>query len=636
MDRKNLFHEIWAVTQVVLARLRFIMVFLIAALVVGYWDNIKNHVDKWTRPAVAPDSLVDASKATIEYYCSMHPHVIRSEPGNCPICGMPLSKREKGHAVRLPEDVLARIQLTPTRIALANVKTSPVEYRSLTYEVSAAGVLDYNETKLARISARVAGRADKLFVTYVGQLVKQGEPLYSLYSPEVFTALREYLSVQKRSANLPADAGADAKADATTVLEASKQRLLLWGVTEKQLAEFAAEYQKDGKVESHITITSPISGVVVAKNLLEGGYIQAGQNVFTVADLSTLWLQARIYERDVPLVSVGDAVSVDVDSLPNQPFTGKVTYLSFQIDPQTRTLDARVEVMNPDLRLRPGLFATAMMQIPVKTLARYSGRGQVEGSASSSMSSKIAKEPSSQPTPGVPGEGAKAFAVALERYFEVQKKLAADSIDGVPAQLKLLAEKIKPLAMDSEVAPEVDRINDAIVAARDKKLEEVRESFKSISAGMIAIGKTVGLPAEGPKPKLFVCTMSQGSWIQIGSEKANPYQGSMMLTCGDDLPPLPIAKSTREATTRPAAKPAPAGRVLAVPRSAVIDTGKRKIVYVESSPGVYDMHAVQLGPVAGDYCPVVDGVREGQSVVTVGAFLIDSENRLNPSAAQSE
>lgn len=638
MDRKNILHEVWSVTQVVLARLRFIMVFLVAALVVGYWDSVKNHVDKWTRPAVAPDSLAHSDKATIEYYCSMHPHVIRTEPGNCPICGMPLSKREKGHAQRLPADVLARVQLTPTRIALANVRTTPVEYRSLTYEVSAPGVLDYDETKLARISARVAGRADKLFVTYVGQPVKQGDPLYSLYSPEVFTALREYLYVQKRFTALPADVAKDMKSDAATVLEASKQRLLLWGVSDGQLEEFAKAYQKDGKVESHLTITSPISGVVVAKNLFEGGYVQTGQNVFTVADMSRLWLQARIYERDVPLVNVGDAVTVNVDALPNESFEGKVTYLAFAIDPQTRTLDARVEVDNPQLKLRPGLFATAMLQIPVKPLlSRYAGRGQGEGSASFPTNSNAAKVPSSQPIPSVPLEGAKTFAAALESYIAVQKKLAADSIDGVPEQLSTLAEKIKPLAAHTDLAPEVDRINTAIAAAKDKKLDDVRESLKTISSAMIVIGKAVGLPADGPKPRLFVCTMSRAPWIQLGAEKANPYQGSTMPTCGDDLPPLPTATATGDATTKPTAMSTPAGRVLAVPRSAVIDTGKNKIVYVESAPGVYDMHAVKLGPAAGEFYPVIEGLTDGQSVVTVGAFLIDSEIRLNPSAAaQSE
>jgi Cu(I)/Ag(I) efflux system membrane fusion protein len=429
------------------------MVFVVAALAVGYWDNIKNYADKWTRPALAPDSLAGAAASDTEFYCTMHPNVVRSDPGSCPICGMPLTKRKRGEAQRLPADVLARVQLTPQRVALANVHTSPVEYRELMYDVQTVGVLDYDESRLARLSARVAGRADKLFVTYTGASVKQGDPLYSLYSPEVYTAVREYLLARKRLEALPADAPAESKTDATTVSDASRQRLLLWGVTEKQLDELAADYAKTGQVPSHIIIASPISGTVVAKNLYEGGYVQVGENVYTVADLSKLWLQAKLYERDVPIVNVGDAATVTVDAMPNESFPGKITFKAIQLDPQTRTLDARVEVENPEFKLHPGMFANAAVKVPV----------------------------------------AKAMAAA-----------------------------------------------------------------------------------------------------------------------------------TRPATT-------PAARVLAVPRSAVIDTGKSKIVYVESAQGVYDMHAVKLGLPAGDYYPVFGGLEEGQSVVTVGAFLVDAENRLNPS-----
>src|SRR3954453_2901918 len=121
---RQLLHNVWAVTRVVFARLRFVSVFLVAALLVGYWDDIRNHWDKWTRPAVAPDALA-AAVSDVGYYCVMHPNIIRGEPGNCPICGMPLVKRKRGEKVRLPEDVLARVQLSPQRVALAGIQTSP-------------------------------------------------------------------------------------------------------------------------------------------------------------------------------------------------------------------------------------------------------------------------------------------------------------------------------------------------------------------------------------------------------------------------------------------------------------------------------------------------------------------------------
>ena len=116
----------------------------------------------------------------------MHPNIVRAEPGNCPICGMPLIQRKKGEKVKLPEDVLARVQLSPQRITLAGIQTSAVEARPLVREIHAVGVLDYAEPKVAQISSRVGGRADELFVDYTGQQVNKGDKLYSLYSPELY------------------------------------------------------------------------------------------------------------------------------------------------------------------------------------------------------------------------------------------------------------------------------------------------------------------------------------------------------------------------------------------------------------------------------------------------------------------
>jgi RND family efflux transporter MFP subunit len=608
---KDFLHNAFTVTKVAIARLRFIMVFIVAALVVGYWDNLKNYADKWTRPALAPDSLAAADASGIEFYCTMHPNVVRSEPGACPICGMPLTKRKKGEAQRLPADVLARVQLTPQRVALANVHTSPIEYRELLYEVQSVGVLDYDETKLARLSARVAGRADKLFVTYTGESVKKGDALYSLYSPEVYTALREYLLARQRLQALPADSPQDSRTDAATVSDASLQRLLLWGVTEKQLDQIAADFSKNGQVPSHIIIASPMTGTVVAKNLYEGGYVQVGDNVYTVADLSTLWLQAKLYERDVPIVKVGDAATVIVDAMPNESFPGKITFKAIQLDPQTRTLDARIEVSNPELKLHPGMFANADVKVPVaKTMP---------------MTPAMTTQPA---VTVAPAQVASAYAAALTPYLKAQKLLASDNAEGVVTLLQEVAAKLKTVASAPEVSAEYTRLSDAVTAMKDQPLKEIRNGYKVVSAAMFAIGKSVGVPAGGPQVQAYRCSMVSAPWLQEVGSKANPYMGSMMLTCGDDAGTLPAFTAEM---LRPAhSTTAPAGRVLAVPRTAVIDTGRNKIVYVESAQGVYDMHAVKLGLPAGNYYPVFGGVEEGQSVVTVGAFLVDAENRLNP------
>src|SRR5262249_48617013 len=150
------------------------------------------------------------------------------------------------------------------------------------------------------------------------------------------------------------------RSDATTVYNASLQKLVLWGVSQKQLDEIDHEFdQGGGKIPTHLIVTSPIGGIVVGKEIFEGGYVNVGDKADTIADLDTLWLQLKLYERDVPLVKIGQPVDVTVEALPNRVFHGTVTFKAFQLDPQTRTLDARVEVTNPDLRLRPGMFADA-------------------------------------------------------------------------------------------------------------------------------------------------------------------------------------------------------------------------------------------------------------------------------------
>jgi RND family efflux transporter MFP subunit len=601
------------VLRVAMARLRFFAVFAVAALTIGYWDQIKNHVDKWTRPPVAPDNLIHATAGEIEYYCPMHPDVVRAEPGKCPKCGMPLVKRHRGEAVKLPPDVLARVQLTPQRVALANVHTTAVDYRPLTREVKVLGVLDYDETRLARLSARVAGRADELFATYTGQEVKKGDPIYSIYSPDVYTAQREYLLARKRVNDLPKESAAEAKADATAIYNASLQKLVLWGVTQGQLDQLDEEFDRTGRVPDHLTVTAPLGGIVVRKDINQGQYVQAGDAPYTVADLSRLWLQLKLYERDLPLVNIGDAVEVSVDAFPGQTFGGAVTFKAFQLDAQTRTLDARVEIDNFDLRLRPGMFAAVVVRAPV--------------AAASGLATRPATSTHDATTrPAVPPAPAVAYQAALRSYMKAQRLLAGDKADGVASQIAETASALDAVKDAPVVAPNYQRLA-AAAAAQGQSLADLRQTFKEVSAAMIELGKSLGTPADSPPVKVFRCPMKKANWLQDHNDVANPYYGSEMFDCGSAVETLPKttlkAPATRSSTV-------PTGRILAVPRTAVIETGSNQIVYVESSPGVFDMTAVKLGPAAGDHYPVLDGLDEGDRVVTVGTFLVDAENRLNP------
>lgn len=603
----NVLHATWSVTKVVLARLRFLAVFVAAALVVGYWDDIKNHVDKWTRPPV------QLASSDVEYFCTMHPFVVRSEPGICPIagCGMPLKERKKGQAETLPADVLARVQLTPRRVAMAGIQTSSVEERALVREVRAVGILDYDETRVAQLSSRVPGRADELYVKFVGQAVKRGDPVYAIYSPELYTAQREYLLARQR-ANEAAKGAEESRHDATEVYNAAMQKLALWGATSEQLDALEMTFDKTGKAPLLFTVTSPISGIVVKKNIYEGAYVSEGTAPYTVADLSKLWLQVQVYEDEAPLVKLGDKVEVRVEGMAHEAFQGTVTFLAYQIDPATRTLAARVEVDNANLTLKPGMFANAMIRVPLIMTATSQPSLQANAADISR---------------------AKQFREALEPYFAAQVTLSQDKTEGVSASLHDMLGKLGELKGMPETDEAMGKIQKLVHGTMEQReITELRESFRQISAEMISLGKIIGVPGEGATVKVFHCPMGkQPNWLATGNETINPYMGQKMLNCGAPIETLPA-----RATNGPRRRVESGSRMAAIPRSAVIDTGKQKVVFVANGQmeGVYDMRAVELGPLAGDFYPVLNGLEPGDRVVSQGAFLLDAENRLNPPPAE--
>ncbi len=406
---------------------------------------------------------------------------------------------------------------------------------------------------------------------------------------------------------LPKEAAAEVRSDATDVYNASLQKLVLWGISREQLERMEREYDRTGTVPTHLVVTSPISGIVIKKDIFEGAYVQAGDKPYTIADLGTLWLKAKIYEEDVPLVHVGQSVNVTVEAFADEVFKGTVTFRAFQLDTQTRTLDARIEVKNGDLRLRPGMFADASVEVPV--------------AAGRAAATQAATAPASEM------ERARAYANALVPYLKAQTLLAQDKAEGVSESLHEMLAKLEPVSGQAQIESGYKRLTEAVHRTMGQNLEGLRDSFKEISAAMIDVGKAAKVPQDGPTVRVFRCPMKKANWLQEGSATANPYYGSRMLDCGAAVETLPrVQVESVPAVQAEAAD----GRVLAIPRSAVIDTGRRKVVFVESAKGVYDMRAVKVGLLAGDYYPVVSGLEEGERVVTAGAFLLDAENRLNP------
>jgi len=597
--------QIGRVAAILLARLRFLAIFVVAALLVGYWDHIQARFDKWTRP---PSNFATADSHD-EWYCPMHPQVVRARPGQCPICNMDLKKRDPNEKATAITD---RIQLSPYRLALANIGTTTASFKPLIRQVRALGVLDYDETRLANISARVAGRADELFVTYTGQPVKAGDALYSLYSPEVFTAQREYLQARKRVNDLPADASAESRSDASAVYNASMQKLVLWGISRRQLDKLDTDFDASGKIPTHFTVTSPITGTVVKKEINPGQYLQVGQTAYAVADLSTLWLKAKVYESDISFLRVGQKVEVTVDSLSAEPIRATVTYLAFALDPQTRTLDARIEVPNKDLQLRPGLFATAVIKAPAV-------------STTMPEPEKAATRPAGHVAP------AQVFQKALQPYLKSADLLAHDKTGDVPTLLTQTVEGLSSISTERNLKEPFAKLQAAVKETPGENIEALRQTFKKVSLALIDIAKVTGQPIDAPAVQIYLCPMTDKPyWLQVTGPTANPYMGLRMFDCGGAVEPLPKAAPEHHRADDAGAEQSYA---LAIPRSAVIDTGTRKIVFVQTAQGVFDMRSVVLGPLSSDdLYPVLSGIKEGDQVVTSGAFLLDAENRLNPAS----
>ena len=474
--------EVWAFFRIMNVRLRFIYLMIIVGLIAAHWETLMNYYDRWQRPARAANQV---QKEAMEYFCPMHPNIVRSEPGTCPICGMPLSMRVKTGESQRPADALARIQLTPLKVQMGRIGTSAVEYRLLAREIRTVGILDYDETKRAFISARVKGRIDELMVNYVGQQIKKGDALASIYSPELVVAQEELLSAV-RSVNQQKQASDLLKSQTEFLVTAAKKKLTLWGITDQQIEQIV----RRGRPDTHLIVYSPISGIVAEKNVLVGQYVDEGMKNYTIADLSTVWMQAKIFEDQIAGIDKGTAVQVTSTAYPNEVFAGRITFVAYNVDPATRTISARVEIANPDTKLKPGMYANALIRMPV---------GKVTG------------------------------------------QIATQAV------------------------------------TRDENT---------------AVG--------------YYCPIYPDRLFE------KPQH------CPIDKFPLKLAKVEK---------------VLAVPESAVIDTGTRTVVYRETAPGIFDMVEVRVGPRAGEFYPVRSGLKPGDKVATAGAFLVDAENRLNPATA---
>jgi Cu(I)/Ag(I) efflux system membrane fusion protein len=284
-----------------------------------------------------------ATKGTVEgeWTCSMHPQVRQNKPGQCPICGMNL----------IPVSQLSELSETEKR---AGIETEPVKYRELFKEVRTVGKLDYNESRVAFISARIAGRVDRIYADFTGIQVKKADHLVDIYSPDLFVAQAELL----RSLEAFEKATGD-RSYAEANLESARMKLRLLGILPDQLKEI----EKSCKISTHLTIYAPIGGTVIEKSIRLGQYVKEGDMLYRIADLDPIWLYLDIYEYDLGWVRYGQAVDVTLEAYPTEAFRGVVTFIDPFLDDKTRTVKVRVNLKNPDRKLKPAMYASALIRV---------------------------------------------------------------------------------------------------------------------------------------------------------------------------------------------------------------------------------------------------------------------------------
>jgi multidrug efflux pump subunit AcrA (membrane-fusion protein) len=245
------------------------------------------------------------------------------------------------------------IQLSPSEITAAGVQIAEVRTAALKTDIAAFGRVEQPEAQLAAVSTRIGGRVDKLDVQYSGERVQRGQAVADLYSPEVATALEEYRLAQENRNHLRQSDDSYTLQQADALVQASLRKLELWGISGKQI---------DAPGTSgvpHVTIYAYASGTVVDRKVTQGQYVNAGDTLFTLADLSQVWIKADVYEEQLPQIRQGQAVDITAESIPNRTLHGRVDFIEPAANPQTRTVPVHVHVANPGMRLLPGMFVNA-------------------------------------------------------------------------------------------------------------------------------------------------------------------------------------------------------------------------------------------------------------------------------------
>lgn len=526
----------------------------------GGEDADVESTDEHAEHAAAEDDTI--------WTCSMHPQIRMEEPGQCPICGMDLvpAESEEGAA----SDVIEHVTLSKQARALAQLRTTEVVRTDPKADMRLLGRVDYDETRFRMITPWVAGRIENLAVRVTGAKIRKGQVVATLYSPEVYAAMRDLVLADRQLEKLSGGV-ASSQLMAKSALEAARERLRLLGMTDSMIANI----EKTGDAPKTVPIRATHGGTVLERMVEEGDYVAAGTVLYHVADLSTVWVQIDAYESDLPHLSVGQTVMLEIDSIPDERFEGKVSFIDPVLNPQTRTAKVRVAVPNPKGRLRPGMFAQAVVEgevgggtsylVSPASAVLFTGRRSVvyvetpghdgtyelrevrlgpkagpvypvlEGLSEGervvsrgafvvdadlqlkggrSMMTLPDDESSTSPRLQVSEEMLDVLRPVVEQYLRVQQHLAADELDQARSALGELAAMVNTVDLPGPVeAAEAWSARASALAGHarhavaSKEPGELRSAFEKISAEVVTLLRVFGNPTEAELSIAF-CPMA--------------------------------------------------------------------------------------------------------------------------------
>ena len=292
------------------------------------------------------------------YYDAMNPQNHYEKPGKAPD-GMDLVPKYADEESGMENMPVGTVKLSSAKQQLIGVQTGVVERQRLFRTIRAVGQLSADETKLSHVHLKVNGWIEQVYVDYVGKLVKKGDPLFTLYSPDLVATEQEYLIARRGKQTLGDSSFPDVSEGANSLLSAARERLRLWDISDQQIKDL----DETGKITRTLTFYSPVTGFVMDRKAFPQTAVTPDMDLYVIADLSTIWANAQIYEYEVPYVHVGQMAQMELSYYPGKEYTGRVNYIYPTLDPQTRTVKVRLEFPNPGFELKPDMYSDVALKV---------------------------------------------------------------------------------------------------------------------------------------------------------------------------------------------------------------------------------------------------------------------------------